>query len=116
MIRTVFARLKGTSRTVLLLVFTLALLSAYGSSVGSPNRPSMIRQPVDDSNRTPLKGNTRPEANAKNDGGRVPDDFLMEHLLLQLRRPPEQEQALEQFIDQLHPTNSRNFNRGWRHY
>jgi subtilase family serine protease len=35
----------------------------------------------------------------------------MEHLLLQLRRPPELEQALEQFIDQLHTPNSPNFHR-----
>jgi hypothetical protein len=35
----------------------------------------------------------------------------MEHMLLQLRRSPEQEQALQQFLDQLHAPNSPNFHR-----
>ena len=44
-----------------------------------------------------------------NDRGAVADDFQMEHMLLQLQRPPEQEQALKQFIDQLHDPGSPNF-------
>jgi subtilase family serine protease len=35
----------------------------------------------------------------------------MEHMLLQLRRSPEQEHALQQFLDQLHASNSPNFHR-----
>jgi subtilase family serine protease len=35
----------------------------------------------------------------------------MEHMLLQLQRPPEQEQALKEFIDQLHNPASPNFHR-----
>jgi subtilase family serine protease len=35
----------------------------------------------------------------------------MEHILLQLQRPPEQEQALKEFIDQLHDPASPNFHR-----
>jgi hypothetical protein len=49
-----------------------------------------------------LRGNTRPEANAKNDRGRVSDDLTLNHMMLQLRRSPEQEQALQQFINDLH--------------
>jgi hypothetical protein len=49
-----------------------------------------------------LRGNTRPEAKASNDRGRVADDFPMNHMVLLLRRSPEQEQALEQFINDLH--------------
>jgi hypothetical protein len=49
-----------------------------------------------------LRGNTRPEANAYNDRGRVADSMPLNHLMLQLQRTPEQEQALEQFIDELH--------------
>ena len=49
-----------------------------------------------------LRGNTRPEANAKNDRGRVSDDLVLNHMMLQLRRSPEQEQALEDFINQIH--------------
>jgi hypothetical protein len=53
-----------------------------------------------------LRGNTRPEANAKNDRGRVSDDLVLNHLMLQLRRSPEREQALQQFISALHDPTS----------
>jgi subtilase family serine protease len=49
-----------------------------------------------------LRGNTRPEANAKNDRGRVSDDLILKHMMLQLRRSPEREQALQQFIHDIH--------------
>ena len=58
-----------------------------------------------------LAGNVRPEANRENDRGPVAESFLMEHMLLQLRRPPEQEQALRQFISELHAKGSANFHR-----
>ena len=70
---------------------------------------ALITQEVDETRLVTLKGNTRPEANAMNDRGAVADDFQMEHMLLQLQRPPEQEQALEEFIEQLHDPASPNF-------
>ena len=39
------------------------------------------------------------------------DGFPMAHLLLQLRRPPEQETALEQFLDELQDPASPNFHK-----
>ena len=59
-----------------------------------------------------LAGNSRPEANTANDRGPVANTFPMEHMLLQLRRSAEQEQALIQLIDQLHDPTSPNFH-GW---
>ena len=38
-------------------------------------------------------GNTRPEANAENDLGAVSDDLSLDHMMLQLKRSPQQEQA-----------------------
>ena len=85
--------------------------SAYAQlPAGPPARP-MITDLVDEANLAPLSGNTRPEANAANDRGRVADSLPMAHLTLQLRRPPEQEQALTQFIDQLHDPASANFHK-----
>jgi subtilase family serine protease len=49
-----------------------------------------------------LKGNTRPEAKTTNDRGRVSDDLMLNHMILQLRRTPEREQALQQFIKDIH--------------
>src|SRR6266566_3073884 len=68
-----------------------------------------ITQSVDEMNRVALEGNTRPEAKAENDRGTVAAAFTMEHMLLQLKRSPEQELALQQFIDELHTKGSPNF-------
>jgi len=70
---------------------------------------TLITQNIDEGKRVRLTGNTRPEVNAENDRGAVADDFPMEHMLLQLRRPPELEKALQQFIDELHTPGSPNF-------
>ena len=70
----------------------------------------LITQPLNDGNLVGLAGNTRPEAkNPANDRGRVDDATPMPHLMLQLRRPPAQEQALAKLIDQLHDPNSPNY-------
>src|SRR6266700_3504651 len=70
---------------------------------------SRIIQSIDETNRTALGGNTHPEAKAENDRGTVAATFTMEHMLLQLKRSPEQELALQQFIDELHTKSSPNF-------
>jgi len=49
-----------------------------------------------------LRGNTRAEATALNDRGRVSDDMALNHMMLLLHRTSEQEQALQQFIKDLH--------------
>jgi Pro-kumamolisin, activation domain/PEP-CTERM motif len=72
---------------------------------------SQITQSVDEKSRVTLPGNTRPEAIKSNDRGRVPDSFPIEHLMMQLKRSPEQEQALVRFIDELHDAKSPNFHK-----
>jgi subtilase family serine protease len=80
---------------------------AQGAAGGSA--APLITQPINEGVLVALRGNTRPEANAANDRGPVADTLPMEHMLLQLRRSAEQEQALEQLIDQLHDSASPNF-------
>ena len=82
---------------------------AKGAVNTEPSTRALITQEIDESKLVALKGNTRPEANATNDRGAVADDFQMEHMLFQLQRSPEQEQALKQFIDQLHTPGSASF-------
>jgi subtilase family serine protease len=89
-------------------VLTLCLAFSPEAAVAAPPQP-LIAQKLDENNRVALKGNVRPEANAANDRGLAADDFPMEHMLLQLQRPPEEEQALEEFIDQLYAPASPNF-------
>jgi hypothetical protein len=70
----------------------------------------LVTQSVNDGNLVGLVGNTRPEArNPANDRGRVDDAMPMPHLILQLRRPAAQEQALEKLIDQLHDPSAPNY-------
>jgi subtilase family serine protease len=64
---------------------------------------------ADKDNMVTLRGNTRPEATAENDRGRVDDAYQIDHMFLLLQRSPEREQALATMIDQLHNPKSPNF-------
>jgi hypothetical protein len=59
----------------------------------------LITQRVDEQKRVTLYGSTRPEVNAKNDRGPAADNLLLDHMYSQLRRTPEQQQAVEDLID-----------------
>ena len=78
----------------------------------SDGKPILITEAIDENKLIRLRGNTRPEANAQNDRGRVEDSFPMEHMLLQLKRAPELEQEFDQYIDSLTDKSSPNF-RQW---
>lgn len=83
-------------------VFTVwAAQADQAAPATSSQAVPLITGKVSDSNLVVLRGNTRPEANAKNDRGRVADSFRLDHMILQLRRSPAQEQALEEYIEQL---------------
>jgi hypothetical protein len=82
------------------------------AGTGSEGKPVLITAAIDESQLIRLRGNTRPEANAKNDRGRVEDSFPMEHMLLQLKRAPELEREFDQYIDSLTDKSSPNF-RHW---
>src|SRR6266404_9847920 len=87
------------------------LIAGFAASVpvllSQNNRP--LR--VDETKLYQLVGNTRSEANSQNDRGRVPDDFGMEHMMLQLHRSAEREQALTRFVDSLHDPKSPTFHK-----
>ena len=71
---------------------------------------ALITQAVNDGSLFRLAGNIPLAArNAANDRGSVPDSLPMPHMMLQLRRPAAQEQALQTLIDQLHDPHSPNF-------
>src|SRR6267154_4312563 len=91
----------------------LAILSAASAvraqiDSGLHARPR-ITQSINEMDRVALTGNTHPEASLANDRGPVANNFPMDHMLLQLKRSPEQEKALQQFIDELHTKGSPNF-------
>ncbi len=92
------------------LLAVLACLNFLAVSAASAqNAPVLITQSIDDNKLVTLGGNTRPEATAKNDRGPVADDLLMQHMLLFLKRSPEQERELEKLIEDLHDKSSPSF-------
>jgi pro-kumamolisin-like protein len=94
----------------LLAVLPLCLL-AVPSMRAENVKPFVIAQTVDENKLVTLGGNTRPEAKAKYDLGRVADNFLMAHLQLLLKRSAEQERELEELIEELHDPSSPAFHR-----
>ncbi len=92
-----------TLRQYAIASFTVLLLT--GSFV------TLRSQTTVDDRLVTLAGNTRPEANAANDLGEVSDDLGIDHMMLQLKRSPQQEQAVEKFIAELHDPKSPNFHK-----
>ena len=101
----IFRRKVSLRYCLLASLYFLAVSFARAESVG----PIVITQNVDESKLVTLGGNTRPEAKAKYDRGLAADNLLMEHMLLLLKRSPEQEQELEKLIDELTDSSSPNF-------
>ena len=77
----------------------------------APPARVLITRPIDTGRLYTLAGNTRSEANAQNDRGRVADALAMDHMLLQLQRSPEREQALRDYIDRQHDSTSPDFHK-----
>ncbi|MGA9504450.1 MAG: protease pro-enzyme activation domain-containing protein, partial [Terriglobales bacterium] len=88
-------------------IYSLAVPLARAENVA----PVLITQAVEEGKLVTLGGNTRPEANTRNDRGPVADSLLMDHMLLQLKRSPERERELQKLIDELTDSSSPNFHR-----
>ncbi len=92
----------------------LILCAAFpvGLSAQNGRTPrALITAPVDETRLHRLAGNTRSEASAQNDAGAVADDFAMDHMLLQLNRPAEQEAAAAAAVDALHNPKSPSYHK-----
>jgi uncharacterized repeat protein (TIGR01451 family) len=91
------------------LPLVLVLGAAVPQTAAPQTAPAQITARIDASQRVTLIGNTRPEATAANDRGRVAESLPMLHMQLLLRRSPNRERALQSLIDQLHNPNSSNY-------
>ena len=100
---------KKTARVVLLATFGIGALFCFSARAQTPYRAPLVMQAVDESELVTLYGNTRPEANFQNDRGLVDDSLLLDHLLLQLKRSPEQEAAVQKFLDEQQDPQSPNY-------
>jgi hypothetical protein len=106
------------SKRINLVLAVLAVILALSWNHAVQANPSqagtrlLITTPIDETRLTTLVGNTRIEATLRNDRGRVADDFALDHMLLQLKRAPDVEQAFAQHIESLTDKHSPNF-RHW---
>ncbi|MGA9721470.1 MAG: protease pro-enzyme activation domain-containing protein, partial [Candidatus Binatus sp.] len=97
-------------KTLLCCAIFLAALAGYRQIAGAVSQPrALIAGTISDSSLVTLAGNTRPEATAANDRGAVAADLPMEHMLLQLRRAPEQEDALDKYLAEVEDPKSPNY-------
>ncbi|MGH9350649.1 MAG: S53 family peptidase, partial [Terriglobia bacterium] len=92
-------------------VLAFSLLFTAGAGAQAARARAQIVQPVDPTNRVVLRGNTPPLARAENDRGAAPDGLLLNHMLLVLKRPPEQETALRELLIEQQVKSSPNYHR-----
>ena len=95
-----------TSRFIPLLILLLC-------GVGQTQTPviSRITRPIDENVHVALKGNVHPLAQAAFDLGEVPDSFPASRMVLLLKRSPESEAALQQFLQEANTAGSPTFHR-----
>jgi pro-kumamolisin-like protein len=98
---------------VAVVAIMMAVSSRFAARVfGASSTHVLITQKIDESRTVTLVGNTRPEANVRNDRGRLADATPVDHMLLQLKRDPQVEREFEQYIDSMTAKGSPNF-RQW---
>jgi len=103
-----------TCAFALLLLIALTGLTLASSSTSAQGRPagaSRILKPIDEANLVRLEGNTHPLAIPEYDQGRLADGFPMEHMLLLLKRSPDQEQALQKLSAELYNPRSPHYHK-----
>ena len=86
----------------------LGVLGASTLSFGAVALPQ-ITQPVNNQQRVVLKGNVRPMPRRARDLGAVDADTPASRMLLLLKRPAEEEAALQQFIAEAHTPGSASY-------
>ena len=89
----------------------LASSALVQSQAAVSHPPVLITKTINDKELIALPGNVRPEVAVATDLGMADSNVKLEHMLLLLQRSPQQEAALEQFIDELHNPSSANFHK-----
>ncbi|HEX4310944.1 MAG TPA: protease pro-enzyme activation domain-containing protein [Acidobacteriaceae bacterium] len=85
-----------------------AALLGQTSQVVVPNRVVSV---INENSRVPLHGYVHPLASALNDRGAAPDSMPLTRMHLVLKRSPDQEAALQQFISDAHTPGSANYHK-----
>ena len=96
------------------LAFTFVGVLFFGARkilAQSGEAPSLVTRAVDESQLVTLRGNVHPMARAEYDQGAVASTMPMNHMLLVLKRSPQQETALDNLIAQQADKNSPNYHK-----
>jgi subtilase family serine protease len=107
-------RILVANSIALALLLGSLLHGSAASHAASTSLAARIVSPPDDTNRIVIPGNTRPDARAELDRGRVADSFVMNTMVLVLKRSPEQEIALDRFMEEQIDPHSPDFHH-WLH-
>jgi len=75
------------------------------------NVRSRIHEPIDDSRRVPLQGHVHPMAQARFDRGAAPAGLPVEHMVLLLKRTPEQDQELATLLEDQNDASSPQYHK-----
>src|SRR5438094_28255 len=106
--------------SLFVLVLTMALPAFRAAAQTKPNSapaaqaaaiPARITQAIDETQLVRLKGNVHPLARPEFDQGLVSDATTMKRMMLLLKRSPEQEAALQQFMAEQMSKESPNYHR-----
>jgi hypothetical protein len=106
--------------SLLILALLLALPAFRASAQSTPDStaaaqtaaiPARITQAIDETQLVRLKGNVHPLARPEFDQGIVADATPMKRMMLVLQRSPEQEAALQKFMDEQQSKDSPNFHK-----
>ncbi len=89
----------------------LILFFAVVSFAQTPSTERRITGVVNDQNLITRTGNVHPLARRQYDRGAAPDSLPASRMLLVLQRGPEQQAALEQFLDDQHTQSSPNYHK-----
>ncbi|HTS36064.1 MAG TPA: Ig-like domain repeat protein [Candidatus Solibacter sp.] len=101
------------SAVAALLLSSLTLAAGAQDATGAETqiRQPLIRQPIDESQLTTLKGNTHPLARPEFDLGTASADLPTKRMLLVLTRSPEQEAELAKLLDDQQDKSSPNYHK-----
>ncbi len=99
--------IRRESRSLISLMMLAGLCSLTSGAMASARQ--LITHTVDPAHTIELYGNTRPEATAENDAGKVDDGLVVEHMQLLLKRPAELDAQLKQFVESLTSKSSSNY-------
>ena len=99
----------ATLRSLPLVALASTLLFSVASLSQQSSVAARIAGPIDENQLVTLKGNVNPNANAKNDRGRVSDSLPMAEMTMVLSRTPEQQAAFDAYVQSQYDSSSPNY-------